>query len=309
MVAVEIMNNVVKFDSLAGVRVHPAAELFPLMRGQEFTDLVNNIKDNGLREPIVFTPDGQLLDGRNRYRACKKIRNEEPLTRVEYSEPWAYVISVNLHRRHLSDNQRALIAGRIAARNHGQRGEGRAPKKESSIDGSSRSKDLPPTQRQAAALFKVSETAVYRGRAVVQHGVRSLQKLVDDDVVTLYTASRVAAEMEPDQQEQWVHDVVAGTTSPQYRAAPDPQPIDVEVPKGRNNKSPNRHRYVSALAVERVINVLDGLDIAIDTAADGLDPSITSEEASQLMRGLSKGAGAHRRLLALLKQRTEESTG
>jgi hypothetical protein len=63
------------------------------------------------------------------------------------------------------------------------------------------------------------------------------------------------------------------------------------------------------LAVERVINVLDGLDIAIDTAADGLDPSITSEEASQLMRGLSKGAGAHRRLLALLKQRTEESTG
>jgi len=76
--------------------------------------LAQNIKENGLVEPIV-THEGCILDGRNRYRACE-IAGVKPRF-VEWDgaggSPTLYAIAKNLHRRHLTLSQQATIGVEI----------------------------------------------------------------------------------------------------------------------------------------------------------------------------------------------------
>jgi ParB-like chromosome segregation protein Spo0J len=99
----------------AALESHPLANLFPLLEGSEFEELVADIKANGLVEPIVMFED-KILDGRNRYRACLAAGVEPAFRPFMGDDPLAYIISLNLRRRHLTAEQkRELIAGLIKA--------------------------------------------------------------------------------------------------------------------------------------------------------------------------------------------------
>lgn len=88
---------------------HELANLFPLIEGLAFDELCEDIKTQGQLEPIVFY-EGKILDGRNRWRACQTLGLEPRTTVYEGSEPFSFVVSLNLHRRHLSSSQRAALA-------------------------------------------------------------------------------------------------------------------------------------------------------------------------------------------------------
>ena len=107
-----------------GLQAHPAAELFPLMTGADFDALVADIREHGQREAIVVH-DGMILDGRNRYRACQALGIEPVVVQWDRSgaPPEAYAVSMNLHRRHLSESQRAMIAARLVTTKSGQRAD------------------------------------------------------------------------------------------------------------------------------------------------------------------------------------------
>ena len=95
-------------------RVHPAA-VFPIMSGREFDELVEDVRVNGLREPVVVRGD-QLVDGRNRVRACAAAGVVPEVRQLERGTDVAsWVMSVNVHRRHLDASQRALLASRLSA--------------------------------------------------------------------------------------------------------------------------------------------------------------------------------------------------
>jgi ParB-like chromosome segregation protein Spo0J len=105
-------------DKDLGYRVHPFAAAFPKMRGELFQELVEDIRKNGLRESIVCTIDSKgnkvVVDGRNRLRACPAAGVKPTfgcdLVGLTDEELLAYVWSKNVHRRHLSTSQRAIIA-------------------------------------------------------------------------------------------------------------------------------------------------------------------------------------------------------
>lgn len=90
-------------------KFHAACLLFPQLGEQALEELAEDIKQNGLLNPIVLL-DGRILDGRNRLQACK-IANVEPcFEEFEGDDPIGWVISQNLVRRHLTASQRAVVA-------------------------------------------------------------------------------------------------------------------------------------------------------------------------------------------------------
>jgi len=135
------------FNWRAHLRIHPAAELFPLVVDAELKELASNIWENGLRVPIVgWASDGQfLLDGRNRLDALAllgllyetddhhvglkkwngkqwadrpggRLEGECEFKNFHDGDPYAIALSLNVHRRHLTAEQkRELIAKLLKA--------------------------------------------------------------------------------------------------------------------------------------------------------------------------------------------------
>jgi N6-adenosine-specific RNA methylase IME4/ParB-like chromosome segregation protein Spo0J len=90
---------------------HPLANIFPLIEGQAFEDLKADIQAHGVREPI-WIYQGQILDGRNRYRAAKAVGAELNVKQWEGDEDGALsmVLSLNLKRRQLTPGQLSFVA-------------------------------------------------------------------------------------------------------------------------------------------------------------------------------------------------------
>ena len=85
-----------------------------LPREIEFDDLVASMRRRGFdpSHPIILCEE-LILDGRNRWRACQ-LAGVEPRTRQfpEGQDPLAFVLAANLHRRHLAESQRAMVAAK-----------------------------------------------------------------------------------------------------------------------------------------------------------------------------------------------------
>jgi len=90
---------------------HEVSMIFPLLEGIDFEQFKADIAENGLLEAIWLHPDGSIIDGRNRHRACLEL-GIQPRFRTWDGQGSlvSFVVSLNLHRRHLTSSQRAVIA-------------------------------------------------------------------------------------------------------------------------------------------------------------------------------------------------------
>ena len=143
---------------------HPFAKLFPMQSDEEIQSLADDIAKHGLRQPIVIDENEEILDGRNRAAACAIAQVQpvyEPFVGSD-AQKLAYVASVNIHRRHLTNAQRAEIAAKIATMKTGENQHTGKKKKEG---GSNELPSKPVTTEQAAKLMNVSVASVKRAKA------------------------------------------------------------------------------------------------------------------------------------------------
>lgn len=189
---------------------HDVANIFPLMTENEFTALVNDIKENGLREPI-WLYDNKIIDGRNRYRACIEAK-VEPVFRVydgAESRLVDFVISLNLHRRHLSTGQKACFAV-LMLPSIQKRTKEMLSKKISTIRTTGELPDEMKTTdsaKTAGLLFGVSERSIFTAQKLhdidfeifeqVKNGLLSLNKAINTANKSKVTANLQSPDSPP----------------------------------------------------------------------------------------------------------------
>lgn len=88
--------------------VHPACLAVPEISEDDRQALNADIARDGLLHEIILTPDGQLIDGRNRLIACY-LGSIEPRFKRTNRDPWDVAYSENIARRHLQTGQLAMF--------------------------------------------------------------------------------------------------------------------------------------------------------------------------------------------------------
>ena len=102
--------------------VHPAAAVFPMLPDDELAELAEDIKANGLLHPIVRNTQGQIVDGRNRYAACRLAGVAPTFTTLaDDVDALTYILSENIRRRHMSRGQQAMAVALMIETEEGSR--------------------------------------------------------------------------------------------------------------------------------------------------------------------------------------------
>lgn len=168
---------------------HPLANIFPLIEGQAYQDLMADVMKHGVREP-VWLLDGKVLDGRNRMRAAEAMGVKYETRTYEGDDPAGFVISLNLHRRHLTESQRAAVAAKLANLPAHRPANNPANLPASGV-----------SQARAAEMLNVSERSVRAAAKVIHEGDSELVHAVERGDVAVSAAAKVAALPKEEQRE------------------------------------------------------------------------------------------------------------
>lgn len=196
-------------------KIHSAANLFPMLGDIELKELSEDIAKNGLIEPIWLSKDNELLDGRNRYLACKIVKVKAETRTYRGDDPIGFVCSLNMHRRHLTAGQKAIAAleiEKLYATEAKERQREAAKEKNSAGDGTgfgpSVAEPLNSAERQARAsrtkaakAVGTSADSVAKAKKIANRAPDLLEK-VQKDEISLNKANEIVKEREQEKREK-----------------------------------------------------------------------------------------------------------
>ena len=149
------------------------------MQKADFEALVNDIGVHGLRNNITLF-DGAILDGWHRYQACLQADVEPRYQEYKGADPAGYVRSVNWHRRHLTESQRAMA--QVALTAWAKRGGNQ----------SAPGADSGQTAAEIAKDAQVGTRTVERAKVVHAKGSDALKTAVIEGDITVKQAAEIA---------------------------------------------------------------------------------------------------------------------
>lgn len=168
---------------------HPLSAAFPDMPEDEFAALVEDIRQNGLLQPVV-THDGMVLDGWHRYRASIEAGVEPAFDEFDGADPVAFVLSLNMHRRHLNATQRSAAV--VACRSWAQSGDNQHTQ-----GGGEAAAPPRATVKQMADEAGASERTIQQVKKAHEAG---LGEAMRDGKVSAEKAAAIAKLPEPERQ-------------------------------------------------------------------------------------------------------------
>jgi ParB-like chromosome segregation protein Spo0J len=150
----------------------------------ELEALADDIKEHGQQQPIVLF-EGQVLDGRNRLKACEKAGALPQFIEHQGDDAsaLALVISLNSQRRDLTPAQRALTAARTWLLNGDTTKPGPRQKKELSESPTIGVKEL-------CRQFRTTDKTVLQARDLLQEAP-DLAEQVQSGVLSLAAATEL----------------------------------------------------------------------------------------------------------------------
>jgi ParB-like chromosome segregation protein Spo0J len=217
------------------MKFHDAANLFP-MDEESLGELMEDIRKHGQRVPVELL-DGEIIDGRRRATACNRLGIKPKTVDVQVDDPVAYVCSLNLHRRHLTPSQRAMIAKRadeLIAKLKEQAKERQKRKPAGSVVAT-----VPPqngagkTRDQLGKMFDVGGRLIDYAGMVVEKGVPELAKAVEEGRMSVTSAAK-ATELDEELQRQAAQE--ADFSGGRYRRKPINNEPDAVLQNGKATK-------------------------------------------------------------------------
>lgn len=173
------------------MKFHEYANIYRMLPDIELARLAEDIKEKGQLLAIT-SYENQILDGRNRYMACEMAGVEPRIEEYTGDDPLGLIASLNDHRRHDSDNERAMVGARMANL------KAHRPKLSAPMGGVN---DKPAiTIERAAELSGSSRRNIQRAKPIVQNGIPELQDMVDTGEVSIRAGSKVAKLPEEEQR-------------------------------------------------------------------------------------------------------------
>lgn len=184
-------------------KVHPAAEVFPLLSDDELQKLADDIKERGQDEPItVWGTKNILVDGRNREAACRMAGVNPTVNEREFKDDAdvaRFVVSANVRRRHMNASQLAMAGARLepfyAAAAKENKG-GRPRKPEANLPQVSRGATVARADQSrddAANDVGVSPRLVQDAKTVQAKAAPEVVKAVDAGTMAVSAAAKLAS--------------------------------------------------------------------------------------------------------------------
>lgn len=174
---------------------HPISEIFPMMSQTEIAELAEDIKTHGLKQDIVIY-EGKILDGRNRYRACQIAGVKITTCQYAGDDPTGEVLSLNLHRRHLTESQRAMVGAKWANLKVGVFA-GNQHVSPPPIGGH---QSATQTRNEAAEKLGIGTSSIDRAKRVIKDNPELVEKIESGEIKVnaAYELTRDAAKKQPE---------------------------------------------------------------------------------------------------------------